>query len=183
MVTSFWSWVVATVVVERRRVLVVRTFGSAWFRRPILFHRKRILFLWFLRRAEPCLFCPQVHRPPASACDRGLAGTIELSNQERWPPAFRSASVKSMVRNGPRTIGLRQTGCFCFATAFLAAVIATVGSGLPAVAPRNVSLSVRALCFARASTSFKNGPRVVAWLQSVWFFMVTSLWSLGYGGD
>src|SRR5271157_3962772 len=40
MVTSFWSWVVATVVVERRRVLVVRTFGFAWFRKPIRFHRK-----------------------------------------------------------------------------------------------------------------------------------------------
>src|SRR5271157_2066563 len=128
--------------------------------------------------AELGRFCSRVHRPPASACDRGLASTIELRNQGCWPVAFRSGSVKSMVRNGPRTIGLRQTGCFCFATVFMAAVMATVGSGLSAVAPpRDVSLSVRALCFARASTSFKNGPRVVAWLSTRCVFMVTSLWS------
>src|SRR5271157_2723439 len=178
MVTSLWSWVVATVESRAaRRVVVVRTFGFAWFRKPILFHRKRILFLWFLRRAELDRFCSRVHRPPASAGHCGLASTIELRNQNRWPAAFRSASVKSMVRNGPRTIGLRQTGCFCFATAFMAAVMATVGSGLPAVAPRDVSFSVRPLCFARASTSFKNGPQVVALLSTRCDFMVTSFWS------
>src|SRR5271157_419215 len=90
MMTSFWSWVVATVVVERRRVLVVRTFGFEWF-------RKQILFLWFLRRAELGLFCPRVHRPQQARVTAGLpvrsnCATRTVGRRPSAPPASKAWS-------------------------------------------------------------------------------------------